>query len=620
MASISAAFQIAIQHHGAGRLDLAEQIYQRILAADPNHPDALHLLGVACHQRGRHEEAIRHIERAAALNASRADFHSNLAAAYLAAQRIDEAVAAYQRAVQLEPNNADLHFNLGRALQKHGRFGDAVAFYERALSLKPNHAPAHNNLGVALKDQGKLDEAIACYQRALQHRPDYRDAIANLANALKDQGDLAGALECDRRVVELAPDYAAGHSNLLYTLQFSPDYDSRQVFEEHQRWYQRHAAPLAKSTRPHGNDRSLHRRLRVGYVSPDFRFHAESFFTVPLLSAHDHQQFEIFCYADVARPDQITAKLQSCADTWRDIGGITEEQLADLVRQDQIDILVDLTMHMGNNHLLAFARKPAPVQVCWLAYQGTTGLPAIDYRITDSLVDPPGLFDKYYCEESIRLSGSFWCYDPLENATTVGPLPALKNGYVTFASLNNFCKVNAPLLKLWAQVLKSVDRSRLVMLAAEGRHRERTLHILAQEGVDPERVTFVAKIPRADYLALHGGIDIGLDTVPYNGQTTTFDALWMGVPVVTLLGHTAVGRAGLSILSNLGLPELVGQDAGQFVQVAAGLANDLPRLHALRDTLRGRLQESPLMDARRFARSMEQAYRTIWHRWCAVNS
>jgi predicted O-linked N-acetylglucosamine transferase (SPINDLY family) len=616
MATISAALQIAVQHHGAGRLDLAEQIYRQILTAEPLHADTLHLLGVVCHQRGRHEAAIEHIERAIQLNPTRADFHSNLAAAYVAARKIAEAVPAYQRAVQLEPTNADLHYNLASALQKQGRLDDAVESYRRALELRPNHAPAHNNLGVALKDQGQLDAAIGCYRRALQIKPDYRDALTNLANGLKDQGDLEGALACDRRVVELAPEYAAGYSNLLYTLQFSPDYDLPQIRLEHQRWYERHAAPLTMSIVPHENDRSPDRRLRVGYVSPDFRFHAESFFTVPLLSAHDHERFEIFCYADVARPDQITDRLRSYADVWRDITRLNDEQLAALVRQDRIDVLVDLTLHMGRNHLLAFARKPAPVQACWLAYQGTTGLRAMDYRITDAVVDPPGLHDAYYVEESVRLADAFWCYEPLEHDSQVNALPALKNGFVTFGSLNNFCKVNSPLLALWAQVLHAVDRSRLVLLAPEGPHRERALRIFAEHGVSRDRITLIAKLPRAEYLALHANIDIALDTVPYNGQTTTFDALWMGVPVITLVGRTAVGRAGMSILGHLGMPEFVAHGPEQFLGIASDLARDLPRLTSLRSALRDRLQQSCLMDAPRFARNMEAVYRGIWQRWC----
>jgi predicted O-linked N-acetylglucosamine transferase (SPINDLY family) len=345
-----------------------------------------------------------------------------------------------------------------------------------------------------------------------------------------------------REALELKPDYVMAHSNLVYTRVFCPGYDAQTLYDESRRWNQQHAEPLARLIQHHSNDRSPDRRLRIGYVSPEFRNHAESFFTVPLLSAHDHQNFDIFCYASVVCPDEVTARFRSYADFWRNISGLNHEQVAQLIRYDGIDILVDLTMHMARNHLLVFARKPAPVQVCWLAYPGTTGLSSIDYRLTDPNLDPPGLYDRYYSEESVRLPDAFWCYDPLASEPAVGDLPALDKGYITFGCLNNFCKVNVSVLRLWARVLKAVDRSQLVLLAAEGSHRQHTLDLLEQEGVKPDRVTFVGRRPRPQYLRLYHHIDIGLDTFPYTGQTTSLDAFWLGVPVITIVGQTAVAR------------------------------------------------------------------------------
>ncbi|MGO9467828.1 MAG: hypothetical protein ACLQVF_27130, partial [Isosphaeraceae bacterium] len=344
--------------------------------------------------------------------------------------------------------------------------------------------------------------------------------------------------------------------------------------------------------------------------------HAMSFVTTPVLLAHDHEHFEIYCYADVARPDEITARLHSLADVWRNIAGLSDEQVSQRVRQDRIDILVDLTMHMAGNRLLAFARKPAPIQVSWLAYPGTSGVRTIDYRLTDRYIDPPGLHDHDYSEESIRLPDAFWCYDPLAGEPAVSALPAVENGSITFGCLNNFCKVNDSVLKLWAQVLKAVDGSRLLLLAPGGSVRGRTLDLLEREGVRRDRVTFVARQPRPRYLELYHRIDIGLDTFPYNGHTTSLDAFWLGVPVVTLVGPTPVARAGLSLLTNLGLSELVAETPDQFVSIAVALAGDVPRLCELRATLRDRLRASPLMDAPRFARMVEAAYREMWRRWC----
>ncbi len=308
--------------------------------------------------------------------------------------------------------------------------------------------------------------------------------------------------------------------------------------------------------------------------------------------------------------------MRGYADAWRNITGLSDEQAAQWIRQDQIDILVDLTMHMAHNRLMVFVRKPAPVQVTWLAYQGTTGLATVDYRITDPNIDPPGLDDGHYSEESIRLADSFWCYDPCSSEATVNPLPALERGTVTFGSFNNFCKVNPPVLKLWAQVLRAVDNSRLIMLAAAGSPRRQTLDVLQREGIAPDRVDFVPLCSRPRYLEYYHRIDIGLDTFPYNGQTTTLDAYWMGVPVVTIVGNMAVARSGMSLARNLGTPQWIADSPEQFVRIAANLAGDIPHLAALRLSLRDDLQRSPLMDAPRFARNMESAFRAMWRRWC----
>ena len=643
---ISAALVIAIQHHQAGRLPAAEQIYRQILAAEPNHADALHLLGVIAYQSGRNEIAVQYIRRAIGLNGRQPTYHANLGCALKDLRKLDEAIACHRRALELKPDSPETHNNLGNALQAQGKLDEAVACWRRALELKPDYAEAHNNLGNALKDQGELDEAlacyrqalernshyaeahnnlgivlkeqgnfdeaIACYRRALELQPDYAEAHNNLGVAFKDQGRLDEALACCRRALEAKPEFVEAQSNLLYAQLFHPDRDAAALCEEHRRWNQQYAAPLVKFIQPHRNDRSPDRRLRIGYVSPDFREHCQALFTVPLLSAQDHEGFEIVCYADVVRPDGITGRLRSCADGWRNIVGLGHEQVAELIRQDGIDILVDLSMHMAGNRLLVFARKPAPVQACWLAYPGTTGVSTIDYRITDPYLDPPGLYDHCYTEQSVRLPDSFWCYDPLADAPAVNTLPVAEKGHISFGCLNNFCKVNPSVLKLWAEVLKAVAGSRLTLLAGQGTHRQHTLDMLAEEGVDRDRVTFVTYQPRGSYLANYRDIDIGLDTVPYNGHTTSLDSYWMGVPVVTLVGPTVVGRAGLSQLTNLGLPELIAAGPEQFVRIAAELAHDFPRLSGLRATLRERLRASPLMDAPRFARNLEAAYRAMW--------
>jgi predicted O-linked N-acetylglucosamine transferase (SPINDLY family) len=298
------------------------------------------------------------------------------------------------------------------------------------------------------------------------------------------------------------------------------------------------------------------------------------------------------------------------------INALADSELPDLIRQDQIDILVDLALHTANNRLLAFACKPAPIQVSFAGYPGRSGLETIDYHLTDPYLTPPVSGDERGPDIPFRLPDTFWCYDPQTTDRGVNSLPALANGHLTFGCLNNFCKVNPAVLQLWVRTLSALPGSRLLLLTAEGRHRARTLDLLAQGGVSPNRIEFVCHQPREKYLALYQRIDLGLDTFPYNGHTTSLDSYWMGVPVVTLIGRTSFGRAGWSQLSNLGLTELAAHTPDEFVAISVALARDLARLAALRASLRERMQRSALMNASRFARQIEAAYRTMWHRWC----
>jgi protein O-GlcNAc transferase len=420
-----------------------------------------------------------------------------------------------------------------------------------------------------------------------------------------------------RRALEVQPDSPVIHSNLIYDLHFRFADDREMLAREHQRWYERHALPLERFSRPHDNDPDSQRRLRVGYVSPNFARHPVGRFLLPLLECHDHRQFEIFCYASVAAPDELTERLRGHADHWREVGGLSDEQLAELIREERIDLLVDLAAHLAQNRLLAFARKPAPVQVTYLAYCSTTGLRSIDYRLSDPFMDPPGEPTSYYAEETVRLPETYWCYRPDQNLAPPGPLPALATGQVTFGCLNSFWKVTPSTLSAWRELLRTVPGSRLLLHARPGAHRDRVRQFFAEGAVDPARVAFVGYLSVAEYFLVYERIDVGLDPFPYAGGTTTCDALWMGVPVVSLAGKAPLSRAGLGVLTNAGLPELVAGTPGEYARVAAMLAGDLPRLAALRAGLRERLHRSPLTDAPRFARNVEAAYRMMWRRWCA---
>jgi predicted O-linked N-acetylglucosamine transferase (SPINDLY family) len=366
------------------------------------------------------------------------------------------------------------------------------------------------------------------------------------------------------------------------------------------------------STKPHTENRDSDRRLRIGYVSPDFRDHVVGWNLLALLSNHDRENFEIYCYASLSNPDAMSEKIYRQIHTWRNILGASDDQAAEIIRQDKIDILVDLSMHSANNRLLVFARKPAPVQVTYLGYAGTTGMEAMDYRLSDPCLDPPGTDLSVYSEKTIRLPHTYWCYQPGGATPDVNAAPSLANGYVTFGCLNNFAKVSAEALRLWGNLLTAMPSSHLILHCPSKAHWQPVLSQFAGMGVPSDRIELVGRQKFPGYIETYGRIDIALDPFPYGGAITTCDSLWMGVPVVTLSGGTAVGRAAQSILCNVGLPELVAKSTDEYIQIAANLASDPAHLESLRAGLRQRLADSPVMNTKQFARDIEAAYRTMW--------
>lgn len=503
-------------------------------------------------------------------------------------------------------------YEQGRALRAAGRFEAAADAYRRALALEPAFPEAANNLGNCLRIMWELDEAEAAYRSALAARPGFAEAWNNLGATLKNLGRADEALECFERAVDLQPSDPALHSNLVFARNYSSVDDRAPMDAEERRWHERHGQPWQSAARPTDIDRSPGRRLRVGYVSGGFREQAQSFFTVPLFELHDRQAFEIIAYSDAAQEDAVTRRLRAATAQWRPIAGLSDDEAAEQIRRDRIDILVDLTAHSGPNRLPVFARKPAAVQASWLGYPGGSGLPAMDYRLTDPWLEPTGESGRSGAEIPLRLADTFWCYDPLiDDPARVegGQLPSRRNGVVTFGCLNNFSKTNGRTFALWARVLQAVPGSRLLLLAPRGSARRRALEAL---GVGAERIDFVEFQPRISYLQTYQRIDLCLDTFPCNGHTTSLDSWWMGVPVVSLRGQTPVSRAGYSFAQNLGLPEFAAGSADDYVAVAAGWAQEKARLASLRAGLRERMSCSPLMDRPRFARAMESAYRAMW--------
>jgi protein O-GlcNAc transferase len=630
--------QQALAHQRDGRLPQAEALYRQILLAEPTNPDALNFLGMLAQQVGKNDIAVELISKA--IN-SRPDYIEayytyqrllilkpgyvevlyNLGIALQVQGKLDEAVASFRRAIALKPDYADAYINLGVTLKIQDKLDEAIASYRQALILKPDYAEAHNNLGIIFKDQGKLGKAVASFRQALTLKRDFAETYSNLAGALMDQGRLDEAVANFRRAITLRPDFAGAHSNLLYSLNYLPHISQQEIYENSLQWEAQVVKTLPSQYFVYTNSKDRLRKLRIGYVSSDFKNHSVAYFIEPVLKAHNRENVEVYCYADVKKPDDRTTRLQQEADHWFSITGMPDLEVAERIRNDQIDILVDLGGHTGDNRLLVFAYKPSPIQVTWLGYPNTTGMRTIDFRFTDAIADPPGEADHFHSEKLIRLEHGFLCYQPDASAPEVGPPPCLERDYVMFGSFNNLPKITPEVIKVWSDILRQLPRSRLLIKTkplADLDTRERYLRLFAEQGIAEDRLELHGWLPdKKDHLELYHRIDIGLDSFPYNGTTTTCEALWMGVPVATLCGDRHAARVGASIMHHVELEELVAHTEDEYIAMAVTLAHDRQRLTALRCSQRQKVQQSQLMDRELFTATLENAYRRMWREWCA---
>ena len=588
----------------------------RACSQQPELAEAHNDLGNVLKDFGRPAEAVVCYERALAADEDLVEAWNNLGNTLTQLGRGAEALRCFREALQRRPDFADAHLNLGNLFKQRGLADDAMSCFHEALRCRPEMAQAHNNLGVVLTERGRHAEAVAALAQALALQPDFAEAHNNLGNVYKNEGRLELALASFGRAVELRPDYSGAHSNLLFTLNFVDGLSQARIFELHRDWGRRHAQGLAR--RDHANERDPERRLRIAYVSPDLRTHAVAMFIEPVLRHHDRTQVEVHAYAEVAQPDALTQRLQGLCEVWRSTVGLTDEQVAALIRADGIDVLIDLAGHTANGRLLALARKPAPVQVEYLGYPATTGIEAMDWRLTDAVAEPMGQREAFYTERLYRLPHSLWCYQPFADMGEVSPSPAQARGYVTFGSFNNYAKVGPRVVALWAAVLKAVPTARLVMITVPQGEAQAALWARFESlGVARERVLLHDRLGRSEYVALFGQVDVALDPFPCNGGTTTCDALWMGVPVVALRGETFLSRASLSVLAASGLEALAAADEAAYVELCRRLACDVEALSALRAGLRPQLAASPLLDAAGFTRDLEAAYRAMWRTWCS---
>jgi len=528
----------------------------------------------------------------------------------------DQNVEVVRKIVAEDPSQTNVVLALALMFTKTGRLRKAEEWYEKLLEREP-HALVYNELGRICRFTGRLSQAIQYRRKTVEAEPDNAIHLSNLGCDLMRAGQKQEGINLMRKALERAPGNEAIRSNLLFYLHHLPNLDQQALFDEHKQWGRIHA-PISRTRTSHDNVPDPDRRLRVGYVSPDFCAHSVSYFFESLLDEHDAAAVETFGYGNVVCPDKFTERIKPKFDHYRNISMVDDKTVVNMVEADQIDILVDLAGHTSHNKLPVFASKPAPIQVTYLGYPDTTGIRQIDYRLTDELADPPEL-QQFYTEELVFLPDGFLCYRTPVFGSAVASLPVGQTGRITFASFNNGTKINLFLIALWAQVLKATDNSRLLLKFNGGDDEEvRDYYFRDFErfGIGRDKLIIMGQRPAVDHLLLYGMVDIALDTYPYNGTTTTCEALWMGAPVVSLAGKCHVSRVGLSILTRLGLEFFVASTPKEYLAKATALAAKPDALAEIRASMRKRIADSTLCDAKTFTRSVEAAYRKMWHKWC----
>ena len=582
--------QVAAQHIAAGRLPEADLMLQRLFVEHPLHPDVLHLSGQVALRSGD----------------------------------IDRALGLLRQAIGIAPRNPAYHNSLGVALGQRSQPAEALASFRAALAIDPQYRPGLSNLSLQLLGSGEFDAAHECLQRLLDRNPDAVDGHVSLANLLHAQGRLDEAERAYGRALALDPYNRAAHHGRAANSIYQPGRRADEVLAIARQFAARYEPALATNWHQHDNAPDPDRRLRIGYVSADFRQHSVAFFVEPLFAHHDHAQVEVYGYSTVASRDTVTERLERLADHWITAAGLDDSALAERIRSDRIDILVDLSGHTAGNRLLTFARKPAPIQITWLGYLGPTGLSSIDYRLTDHSADPPGEPAPAYGEEPLHLSRTCVCYRPLDSSPAVSGLPALRQGFVTFGSFNTPAKHNDQVIDLWSRILQALPESRLLLKGRgldRGWLRSTTLQRFERAGIAAGRIDLQPyESDQVQHLRAYEAVDIALDPFPHNGVTTTCAALWMGVPVVALRGDRHAARMCASVLEGAGLADCIADTPAEYQAIAVALAADTARLERMRAGMRQLLAGSALLDEAGAARQVEQSFRSVWRRWCAGRS
>lgn len=602
------------------RLEEARGHLEAALRLNPSYPEPHYNLGLVYSSQGDLPEAAEHYRQALALRPTYFQAQSRLADVLADLGDLEQALQLYVAAVQARPDDIRLVHNLGSLLAKHRHYEEATECYRQALAVDDRNASLHLSLANALRARNHVAEAMASYERATLLDEGSALAWADWGSALVGAGNLAEGLVRLRRALDLSPSDARIHANYIYALDLDPETDAASALAERRRFQERQATRLGQASAeaprfPNAPDPE--RRIRVGYVSADFRAHSAAQVSLPLIQSHDRSRIEVFCYSDAREADAVTNRFCEAASAWRNIVGLSDARLVEKIREDRIDILVDLGGYAADNRLTAFMRRAAPIQATGWGYGTGTGLDAMDHLISDAVVLP--LEEQALCAERIVHLPCIFAFEPPPRLD-LAPLPAARNGYVTFGSFNRLAKIQADVIATWAGILQRLPTSRLLLkdrALDDSTVREGLAAAFMRHGVEPTRLVFRGGGPREGHLTAHHGVDIALDPFPQSGGVTTLESLWMGVPVVTLYGSRPGGRATASLLAQVDARDFVARSREEYVSLAVQHAGDLDRLGALREGLRARLSASPILDRLIYGRAVDEAFRTMWRAWCA---
>lgn len=532
--------------------------------------------------------------------------------------QIAEASRIYLDILHDEPSHVEALHLLGVISFQQDNIDQAIELIHKAITITPNYTAAQNNLGLAFRAKGRLEDAMNAFENTIKLDPNHPKVLNNLGVVFMSQGKLKDAMATFRDGLKMSPDCMI-HQNLIFCMNYDPQISQKEILEESKRWCEIYSVTLDEVKHSPSNDIDYERPLHIGYVSSDFCEHSVSYFFDSVITEHDRDLFKVFCYSNVTVPDNKTEYFENLSDGWCSIVGMTDAEVDERIREDEIDILIDLAGHTAGNRLTIFIGRPAPIQVSWIGYLNTTGVPSIDYRFTDDIADPKGEADKLYSETLIRLPKKHFCYTPSPVAPDVDKLPALTNEYITFGSFNDLMKITPEVVEIWSSILNDIPKSKLLLKnrsLADEKTRHRYLDMFMEHGINNERIILYSwSKSKIEHFELYNKVDIGLDTFPYNGVTTTCEAMWMGVPVIALRGDRHCGRCAASILTQVNLLDFIAESADEYVKIAVTMAADLETLSTLRNDMRSLMRESPLFDSKGLMRDVESAYRDMWRKY-----